>query len=169
MGAGRNLFCSEVGELVGEVLYPALRGELDRPDGVASYDVYVAASGLELGSQLVEILSRVGGHLADGDLELALVLLVELVYQLGIGLDLVVGTHGEDDVSRARTPSAAARGPEQRRTCEPRTAHLQEVAPVHPSPGGYSRSFVSLRHAQLALSMPHNVTLLATRTDAARR
>src|SRR5215216_4845239 len=160
-GSGQELVLLRLGEIVGEVLDPALRGELDRPDDVAPDDVYVAAPGLELGPDLVEILPRIGGHRADGDLELALVLLVELVYQLGIGLARVVGTHGEDNVTRAPTPSAAARSTEQRCTCKPRAAQLQEVAAVDPPPSAYSRSVVSLRHAQLALSTPtQHVTVL---------
>ena len=84
MGAGRNLFCSELGEVVGEVhgSSPARRtgfGQMTSPPMTSMSP----PRGLELGPQLVEVLSRVGGHLADGGLELALVLLVELVYQLG--------------------------------------------------------------------------------------
>src|SRR5918993_377136 len=48
-GGGQELLLLRCGEVVGEVLDVALRGELDRPDDVASYDVYVAASCLKLG------------------------------------------------------------------------------------------------------------------------
>src|SRR5918994_6641127 len=59
----QELLLLGLGEAVGDVQDPAVRGELRRPDDVAAYDVYLRGPGLELGPQLVEELSRVGGHL----------------------------------------------------------------------------------------------------------
>src|SRR5919112_1041449 len=115
-----------LGEALGDVRNPAVCGELCRPDGVSCDDIRFTTSGLEFGLDLVEVLPVVRGHLADGDLEFTLVLLVEFLYELvlrffGNALPVV-----EDDVALALS-TATGRSPEQHRSCEPRATEPQEV------------------------------------------
>ena len=125
-----ELLLLTLGKLVGDVEEPAVCGELRGPDHVRAEHVYVAAAGLKLGPELIEVLARVGRHLAELDFE-ALALLVELVDQGLIGPG-AVGPHGKDQVTGSAAAPAAACGPKKGRPGQPRPAELQEVPPVKP-------------------------------------
>src|SRR5215212_4638759 len=55
-GPGQELRLLALWEPVGDVQEPTVGGELGWPDHVRAHDVYVAAAGLELGPELVEVL-----------------------------------------------------------------------------------------------------------------
>src|SRR5215210_3585554 len=116
-----------VGETVGEVEDVAASSELGWPDDVPSDHVYLAAPSLELGPQLVEVLTRILGHLPVGDLDLALVLLVELLDQCRQGSGVVLSPGEDEFVSTSLTATAAPRRPKERGPREPRPAEPQEV------------------------------------------
>src|SRR5215204_653682 len=86
VGEGLYLSANELASLTlreaaGNVRDPAVFGQLRSPGDGSYNDVHLAASSLELGFQSVEVLLRFEAYLPVLNLEVAPVLLVELVYQ----------------------------------------------------------------------------------------
>ena len=113
-----------LGETVGEVDYKALRRKLGGPDHVGTDQVDLGRPSLKLGLKLVEVLTRVSGHLAVADRVLAGVLLVEAVCGV-LHVTRIVWPEGQGELA-ATSPAAAAaaRNPKQRRPGQARTGYL---------------------------------------------
>src|SRR5215203_2724141 len=131
---GEGLYCSvdepaplTLGKALRDVRDPVVFGELCCPDSVSCDDVILTASGLELGLELIEVLPIVLGHLPDGNLELTLVLLVELLYELVLGFFGNALPIGEDHVARVLS-SATGRSSEQCHYCESYATEPQEMS-----------------------------------------
>ncbi len=76
-GRREELVLLILGKTIGEIEDEALRGKLGGPDNVGADQVDLGRPDLKLGLKLVEVLTRVSGHLAVVGRVLAGVLLVE--------------------------------------------------------------------------------------------